>query len=91
MNPEQFSNTPEDDGDSRTLTPLICEGLLPIELPARQRTDLRDRLLRRVGDSVRRHSGLLTVRTGAVYRPCKLGYSGLQGGTEHCTDPRIAR
>ena len=74
MNPEQFSNTPEDDGDSRTLTPLICEGLLPIELPARQRTDLRDRLLRRVGDSVRRHSGLLTVRTGdGIWRTVKAG------------------
>ena len=64
MNPEQFANPPEDDGDTRILTRLICEGLLPIDLPVRQRTDLRSRLLCRIGDSVRRHAGLLTVRAG---------------------------
>lgn len=63
MIPEQSAKTPEDD-DPRSLTPLIYEGLQPIELPAPQRDDLRKRLLHRVGDSVRRHAGLLTVRAG---------------------------
>lgn len=87
MIPEQFAKTPADD-DPRSLTPLICEGLLPLELPATQRNDLRQRLLRRVGDSVRRHAGLRTVRAGdGDWRAFKAGirtknlWEGAQGAS----------
>lgn len=53
---------------------LILEGLAPQELPAAHRANLRGRLMARVGESRRRHAGLLTVRAGdGAWRDIKSG------------------
>ena len=53
---------------------LILEGLAPLELPPAHRTSLRGRLMARVGESQRRHAGLVTVRAGdGAWRQIKAG------------------
>lgn len=72
--PDNFVADKPDDGDESELQLLICDGLAPLEFPAGERAALRDRLLRRVGESVRRHAGLLTMRAGdGVWRVVKTG------------------
>ncbi|HNC52119.1 MAG TPA: cupin domain-containing protein [Accumulibacter sp.] len=72
--PDKFVADTTDDSDESELQLLICDGLAPLQFPAAERTALRDRLLRRVGESVRRHAGLLTVRSGdGVWRTVKAG------------------
>lgn len=76
MNTEsKDSSHPDADRDQdKALHHLICEGLAPIEPAAAQSAELRGRLLRRVGASARRHSGLITVRTGdGSWRTVKAG------------------
>lgn len=44
------------------LNRLLCEGLAAREVPVAERTAVRGRVLTRVGDSIRRHAGVITVR-----------------------------
>jgi quercetin dioxygenase-like cupin family protein len=48
--------------DESALSLLLCEGMAPLDLPAPCHAGLRSRLLLRVGESVRRHAGLITIR-----------------------------
>jgi len=53
---------------------LILESLAPLEVPPSHRASLRGRLMARVGDSKRRHAGLVTVRAGdGAWRENKAG------------------
>ena len=61
--PHPGSKTAELD-EQETLQRMICDGLAPIALPPGAAAGLRSRLLQRVGDSARRHAGLITVRAG---------------------------
>lgn len=64
----------EDGGGHGELNQLICQGLAEVPLPAARSADLRTALLRRVEASVRRHAGLLTVRSGdSPWRGVKTG------------------
>ena len=70
--PDEFSG---DDGRAQSdINRLILEGLAPLEVPPAHRASLRGRLMARVGDSQRRHAGLLTVRAGdGAWRDIKAG------------------
>ncbi len=75
-----FADELSDDSlDESEIRRLILEGLAPLELPPDHQARLRGRLLARVGDSQRRHAGLVTVRAGGatsrlvcVSRPCAM-------------------
>ncbi|MBK7766299.1 MAG: cupin domain-containing protein [Sulfuritalea sp.] len=64
-----------DDGRAeREINRLILEGLAPMEVPPAHRASLRGRLMARVGESQRRHAGLVTVRAGdGAWRNIKAG------------------
>ncbi|MCM8614170.1 cupin domain-containing protein [Accumulibacter sp.] len=62
--PTQLGTTAAENDEQEALQRMICDGLAPIALPPGAATGLRSRLLQRVGDSARRHAGLITVRTG---------------------------
>lgn len=65
---------PGDSLDESNIRRLILEGLAPLELAPDHRASLRGRLMARVGDSQRRHAGLVTVRAGdGVWRDVKAG------------------
>jgi quercetin dioxygenase-like cupin family protein len=72
--PREFADGAEQGIDESEVTRLICEGLLPLELPAADRAGLRGRLLRRIAESARRHAQLITVRAGdGNWRAVKTG------------------
>ena len=64
----------EDGRAEHEINRLILEGLAPLEVPAAHRASLRGRLMARVGESQRRHAGLVTVRAGdGAWREIKAG------------------
>ncbi|MBL8391445.1 MAG: cupin domain-containing protein [Candidatus Accumulibacter sp.] len=62
--PTHLGSPAAEHDEQEALQRMICDGLAPIALPSGAGTRLRSRLLQRVGDSARRHAGLITVRTG---------------------------
>jgi quercetin dioxygenase-like cupin family protein len=62
--PTHLGSTAAENDEQEALQGMICDGLAPIALPPGAAGGLRSRLLQRVGDSARRHTGLITVRTG---------------------------
>ncbi len=62
--PNHRGSTAAENDEQEALQRMICDGLAPIALPPGAASGLRSRLLQRVGDSARRHAGLITVRTG---------------------------
>ena len=62
--PTHRGSTAAENDEQEALQRMICDGLAPIALPPGAAGGLRSRLLQRVGDSARRHAGLITVRTG---------------------------
>lgn len=63
-----------DESSENELNLLLCDGLAPVDLQPAEHAGLRSRLLRRVGDSVRRHAPLQTVRQDdGTWRAIKAG------------------
>ena len=76
MNSElkDYVATGDTDRDHQELCRVICNGLAATDLPPPQRSRLREGLLQRVNESVRRHAGLLVVRAAdGVWRKVKTG------------------
>lgn len=72
--PKDCADATDDQRGERQLSNLICEGLASVELAPEQRAGLRQALLHRVGESVRRHARLLVVRAGdGVWQAVKAG------------------
>jgi quercetin dioxygenase-like cupin family protein len=62
--PNHLGSDSAEPDEHEALQRMICDGLAPIALSPGAAAGLRSRLLQRVGDSARRHAGLITVRAG---------------------------